>query len=279
MIKSYCKLNLFLKVTKKLNNGLHNIQSNTVLINLYDKIIISPTSNKNDKVIFKGKFKKYINKNNNSITQTLSILRKNKYIDNDKKFKIVVDKKIPTFSGLGGGTSNAAYLISYFLKKKLKNKLLKLLEKKIGSDLRLFLFKSVVQKSLFKIEERKKNFKFFFILVLPKIKCSTKIIFSKVKKYSKKIQFKSNNFKSSKKYINFLKKERNDLQQIVIKKHKKIQSILDLISAQRNCHYSRITGSGSVCYGMFTDKKSAILGMQTIKKKLPTYWSLITKTI
>jgi len=40
MIKSYCKINLSLRIIKKLNNGLHDIQSNSVLINLYDEIKI-----------------------------------------------------------------------------------------------------------------------------------------------------------------------------------------------------------------------------------------------
>ena len=40
MIKSFSKVNLFLKVLKKNRDKLHNIQSNTVLINLYDQIEI-----------------------------------------------------------------------------------------------------------------------------------------------------------------------------------------------------------------------------------------------
>ena len=38
MIKSYSKINLFLKVLKKNSNGLHNTQSNVMLLDLHDKI-------------------------------------------------------------------------------------------------------------------------------------------------------------------------------------------------------------------------------------------------
>ena len=40
MIKSYSKLNLFLRVLKKTSRGLHNIQSSVMLLNLCDHISI-----------------------------------------------------------------------------------------------------------------------------------------------------------------------------------------------------------------------------------------------
>ena len=140
MIKSYCKINLFLRVLKKLKNGLHNIQSNTVLLELHDEIQIKRSLKKKDEIVFKGKFSPHINKNENSITKTMFLLRKNRLINNEKKFKIIITKKIPVYSGLGGGTSNAAFIIRYFLKNKLNEKYLSIFEKKIGSDLRLFFF-------------------------------------------------------------------------------------------------------------------------------------------
>ena len=48
MIKSYCKINLFLKVLKKNNKGLHNIQTTTVLLDLHDKINIKKIKSNKD---------------------------------------------------------------------------------------------------------------------------------------------------------------------------------------------------------------------------------------
>ena len=62
MIKSYCKINLSLRVLNKLSNGFHNIQSNTFLLNLHDTISIKKINGKKDNIIFKGKFKKSIKK-------------------------------------------------------------------------------------------------------------------------------------------------------------------------------------------------------------------------
>ena len=77
------------------------------------------------------------------------MLRENGLIKKDKKFKITIKKNIPVFSGLGGGTSNAIYILKYFIKKKLNDKLLKIIEKKIGTDSRLFIFKSILYKKIY----------------------------------------------------------------------------------------------------------------------------------
>ena len=279
MIKSYCKINLFLKVLKKNNNRLHNIQSSTMLLDLHDKIIIKNTKNKNDEINFIGKFKKKVNSKNNSMTKSLYLLRKYGFISKRNKYKITVNKKIPVFGGLGGGTGNAVFLVKYFLNKRINERLFKIFDKEIGSDFRLFFFKHSFQKSLTKILSFKKNFTFYFILVYPDINCSTKQIYSKVKKFNFLLKKDLSKIQSKNEYLQFLKDETNDLQGIVEKKYPNIKKILDLIKIQKKCLFSRITGSGSVCFGAFPNQKSATLSLRVIKKKLPNCWCVVAKSI
>ena len=259
MINSYSKINLFLKVFKKNSSGLHNIQSSVMLLSLHDKIEIKNINGKKDKIIFTGKFKKNIKYKNNSITKSLNILRRHNLINKSDKYKIIVEKKIPVFAGLGGGTSNAVFLIKYLLKNKINEKLLKIFEKEIGSDFRLFFFKHSFQKNLKKILKFRKKYIFYFILIYPNINCSTKEIYSKVKKFNLPLKNDLSRLQSKNKYLKFLQYETNDLQNIVEKKYFKIKGVLDLIKIQKNCLFSRMTGSGSVCFGVFSDKKSAKL--------------------
>ena len=112
-IKSYCKINLSLKVLKKLNSGYHNIISLITFSDLHDVISISRIRKLKDKISFSGKFKRGINKESNTITKVLNLLRSNKLLKN-QAFKINVQKNIPHGSGLGGGSSNAANLLNYF---------------------------------------------------------------------------------------------------------------------------------------------------------------------
>ena len=80
---------LYIKVIKKLRNGLHDIQSIFCLIDLSDKIIIKKNKKINlDKVSFKGPFSKNINHSNNSVLKVLNLLRKHKLISDFYSIKI-----------------------------------------------------------------------------------------------------------------------------------------------------------------------------------------------
>ena len=184
MIKSYAKINLFLKVLKKTNRGLHNIQSSVMLLDLYDRIDLKKTNKKKDIIKFTGQFKKNINTNINTVSKSLLLLRKHNLIDRKNRYKIIVNKKIPTFAGLGGGTSNAVFLIRYFLENKVNEEISKIFQKEIGSDFRLFFYKQTFQKNLFKILRFKKLYTFYFVLVFPNINCSSKQIYSKVRNFN-----------------------------------------------------------------------------------------------
>ena len=139
MLKSYCKINLSLRVLKKLKNGLHDIETNSLLISTHDTIKIIKIKKRNDKIIFTGKFRRSVKMLKNTVLETMKILRQKKIINKNKKYRIVVNKKIPAFSGLGGGTSNAVFILKYFFKKKINNSIINEFDKKIGSDFRIFL--------------------------------------------------------------------------------------------------------------------------------------------
>ena len=279
MIKSYAKINLFLRVLKKNSTGLHNLQSAVMLINLYDKISIKKIDRNKDEIIFTGPFKRNIKDKTNTVISALSLLRSQNLMKQNMRYKIVVNKRIPVFAGLGGGTGNAAAIINYFLKKKINKKLLEKFEKKIGSDLRLFFFNHSFQENLKKIKLFKKKYKFYFLLVYPNIKSSTKQVYSKVKKFNLPLKIDPSRILTKDKYDKFLINEANDLQKIVERKHRRIQNILNLIKLQKNCLFSRITGSGSVCFGIFHSRESANMGVKVLKKKFPNYWCVLTKSI
>ena len=277
VIKSFSKINLSLKVNNKLKNGLHEIQSYFCLINLCDKIKINKTKKKKDTIIFKGQFFKHIKKFNNSIVNILKLLRKLKLISS--YYSVTVIKNIPVFSGLGGGTSNAAFILKFLLKRKISKSILEKTEKVIGSDLRLFLYKQGYLEKLKIIKTFKKKQKLFFLLSSPNIRCSTREIFSKVTRYSKKTKLSFIKINTREKFIKYISAEKNELQSIVEKKNPIIKKLLTDISSERGCYFSRMTGSGSVCYGLFNSASSAKKALSQIKIKHPKFWFSIAKTV
>ena len=183
LIRSYSKINLSLRINPKLMNGLHEIQTLYCWINLFDKIEIKKIKSNKDKIIFKGPFSKFIKNKNNSIYNLLEKLREFNLLSN--YYSIIITKNIPIFGGLGGGTSNAAFVLKYLLKNKINKAILYKFQRFIGSDLKLFFKKQGFLKDLKTVIELQKKQK-LYLLVQPKIKCSTKEIYSKVKKTYKK---------------------------------------------------------------------------------------------
>jgi len=282
-IKSYCKINLSLRVLKKLNSGYHNIISLITFCDLHDVISISKIRNLKDKINFSGKFKKGINKKSNTITEVLNLLRNKKLLEN-QAFKINIKKNIPHGSGLGGGSSNAADLLNYFnlkMKLKLNKNKIKKLASQIGSDVPV----NLERKNTFltgkkdKILRFSQKFKLNLLIVYPNLICSTKKIYQKNKKISFSKRQPSFSAISNKKLINFLKSEHNDLEKTVIKIYPKVKKIIDYIKSQKGCYFSRITGSGSACIGIFSNMKNAIYAQKLIKLKYPKYWCAVSKTI
>ena len=276
VLKSFSKINLSLNINSKLKNGLHDIQSYYCLINLFDKIKIRKIDKKKDKVVFFGPFVKYIKKSNNSIINLLKLLRKLELISGYYSVKVI--KNIPVFSGLGGGTSNAASVLKFLLKGKVSKNILEKVEKLIGSDLRLFFHKQGFLQNLRTIKTIKKQ-KLFFLLSRPNIICSTKKIYSKVKKYSKKKKFNFQKMNNKKGFINYILKQNNELQSIVEEEYPSIKILLKDINTEKGCHFSRMSGSGSVCYGLFNNESNAKKALNKIKTKHPKFWFSVAKTI
>ena len=274
-IKSFSKINLTLRVLGKLKNGMHNIETNSTLVKLYDEINIK--RNKKDVVSFSGKFKDQVDIKKNTVKDTLILLKRNKIIKNF--YKIKIKKNIPVYAGLGGGTSNSFSIVSHFMNNKLNEKIIRIFEKKIGSDFRLFLNKHYFQQKLKKVFKAKNSINSFILIVFPYINCKTKNIYKMVKNFSLS---SGNNYTKNinrQKFIRILKNDQNDLQKVVEKKYPKISRLILSIYRQEGCIFSRMTGSGSACYGVFKSKKTAKIAITKLKREYPKYWCVITKTI
>ena len=194
-------------------------------------------------------------------------------------YSVAVKKNIPVFAGLGGGTSNAFTVMKYVLRKKLLKKNLNIIEKKIGSDFKLFFYNQGFLKNLSSIINQKTNQAFYFVLIKPPIKCSTRETYSKIKKYSSRTVFSKRIVDRRKSFLNLLINSRNDLQSVVEKKYPRLKKISNNISFQKGCYFARMTGSGSVCYGLFINQNSAKKAQINLKKIYPKFWVSIAKTV
>ncbi len=276
-IKSYAKVNLALNVIGK-NSGLHKVESIVGFVSIYDVILIKKIQSKKHIISFNGKYSKNIFKKN-TISKLLKVLEKEKLL-RGHKFEIKVNKYIPSKSGLGGGSMNAANILKYLIKKNFINpskRQLSLICKSIGSDVALGLNSTfTILKSNNKIKEFKKCKKFYVLIIKPSFGCSTKEIYSGVKKFSKP---KFN--KPSKKMFSFdnLKKLNNSLETISLSKFPKLKKIKHFLEKSSKKSFVRMTGSGSAIVAYFESKKLRDDVKKKFSRKYKNCWCKVAKTI
>ena len=275
-VKSYAKINLALNVTGKIKK-LHKIESLVAFIDLHDVIFIKKIKSKNHRIIFDGKFSKNIN-SNNTVSKLLKILGKKKLLD--QKFFIRIIKNIPQKAGLGGGSMNAANILKYLSKKKIikvnKKQLIEI-SSYVGSDVILGLDSTnTILTSNNKIKRYKNCKKLYTLIVKPNFGCSTKDIYSQVKKFDK-IKFRN----PSKKMFDcvFLKKMNNSLEKIVLNRYSTLKRIKSYLVNLENPVFVRMTGSGSALVSYYYSKKQCDKAQKQFNTDHKKYWCISSKTI
>ena len=276
IVKSHAKINMALNVVGR-SNSLHRIESIVRFLELHDEIKIKKITSIKHMINFTGKFSKGI-KSNNTISKLLYNFEKKRLLKH--KYQIIIKNDIPSKAGLGGGSMNAASILNFFVKKKLirlKKKEIIKISNSIGSD----VFLGLSSKNLILNKNNQiKNFsirnEFYVLIVKPSFGCSTKKIYSKVKKFSKP------EFDSPKKSMfssEFLKKTKNDLELIALNQYPKLKNLKNFLNNLPNTEFVRMTGSGSAIIAYFKSSKKCKEAQKKVKKKFRNYWCKISKTI
>ena len=107
LLKAPAKINLNLQIFNKREDGYHNIKSEFQTVELHDKIKLTKIPEGIQLITF-GKYK-IPNNRDNLVYQVAEKLRP--HAKGKVGVKIEIDKQIPLFAGLGGGSSDAATVI------------------------------------------------------------------------------------------------------------------------------------------------------------------------
>ena len=252
------KLNLFLKIINKRSDGYHNLQSIFQLINLQDDVFIKIRHQ--DKQINVTNSSLLIKPENDLAFKAAHLMLSNQKLGAD----IFINKEIPIGAGLGGGSSDAATVMMAI------NKLAKLnISKadliksslKLGADVPFFIngtnaWVEGVGEVLYDIKIPNLS----YVVVVPNLSINTKTIFNGFKLTNSVIPLKmASSYKAAEHDL-----IKNDLQDTVIKKYKKMTVLLDWMKAFGN---AKMSGTGS---SIFIRAKNLNMA-KSIKKNLPSY--------
>ena len=175
---SPAKLNLYLHIKQKYQDGFHEIDSLFVRINLYDEITISDAPGPDIK---RNGDLSYLKKDDLCYKAALALKQKS---DCNFGCSVTLKKRIPIGAGLGGGSSNAATVLKglnklWNLRYTMED--LKIIGKELGADVPFFIeeancFGTGIGENLIAINDSEFLPKYYVILT-PNIKVSTALIF------------------------------------------------------------------------------------------------------
>ena len=183
-------------------------------------------------------------------------------------------------AGLGGGSMNAANILKYLIKKKIiktNKKQILTISKLVGSDVMIGLnsVNSIINEKN-EIKFFKNSRKFYLLIIKPNFGCSTKEIYSKVKRFNKPKFNKPNKKMFS---LDYLKKMTNSLEPIAFSKYDKLRKIKLFLESLSKTAFVRMTGSGSALVAYFQSRERCENAKKQFNKKYKNFWCIASKTI
>lgn len=254
--KAFCKINLGLEVIEKRSDGYHNINTIFQKINLYDEIEITDSK----ELIVDCEPSLNIPQEENICYKAYNKLQK--YFNISDFAKIRIKKLIPSGAGLGGGSSDAATVLS--LVQKYYNldddKIIFQIAKELGADVPYFLKHGTAQAKGIGDELEYFNLEvpYHILLINPGININTQWAYNEMKIQKSKpcSDLKSIVLEN----INnpaVLKRELvNDFEDVVFKYYPIIGEIKINLYNQ-GAQFALMSGSGSTMFAFFDNKLAA----------------------
>lgn len=252
-----CKINIGLRVLEKRIDGFHNIESVFYPLTLCDALEIRPLKEGTTKITITGIDSNISSKDvdKNTCIKAYNILKQD--FPQIKAINIHLDKAIPTFAGLGGGSSDGSYtlkLLNFVFKLNLTNEDLLSYAQKIGSDCMFFINNNpaFVSGKGEKIKEINLSLKdYYVVLIKPNINISTKEAYSEVDNNKEETTPLTSLSSLETLDIKYWKKELvNDFEEPLFRKYPLFRQTKEMLY-EKGAIYSQMSGSGSTIYGLF----------------------------
>lgn len=280
MIYSNCKINTGLNILNKREDGYHELDMVMIPVSFSDTIDYKDYGEKGDLILEVSNKEIPVDEKN--------IIRKayNLYFDYlnvpRQKIKIFLEKRIPHEAGLGGGSSNAAFVLkelnrTYNL---YSNEELEKTALKIGADVPFFIGNKSARVTGIgeQIQEIENNLSYNILLIKPKVGMSTKEIYSYYEdnKNNLKMADIAGIVKALKEddVESLVNKIENSLEQLIFKKNNRFKELKKELEDDLSKPLF-LSGSGS-CF--FTFYKGEEINLEKLEKK-EIFYKLTNKFI
>ena len=255
-IQSPAKVNFWLEILHKRNDGYHEIRTIMQPIDLCDELVISLTK---EKVCLASEGEMIPLGGENLAHRAAEIILDEFKIDIG--VKIYIRKRIPPASGLGGGSSNAAATLiglNRLLKLDMTKEQLIRMGVRLGADVPFFISgKPALATGIgHRLKEIELPSPIWMVLVNPGLKVSTAWAYKNFKTGLTKKRTNINIFRHMINISEVADSLYNDLESVTIKKYPEINEIKQGLIDNGSLG-ALMSGSGPTVFGIFPDKETA----------------------
>lgn len=272
------KINLFLHVTGRREDGYHLLQSLVVFADACDDLEFA----RHDSLYIdvEGHFAGDVSDVRSNLVYKAALLLAAEY-NIEPKGKIILQKNLPVASGMGGGSSDAATTLRGLCKLWAlpeEQERLQRLAEKLGADVPACLYRRAVWmegigEKMMRMQEMPDM---HLVLVTPPSPTPTPEVFKRFARrfsgrYSAPIKFTGRR-KSLQEWVADLRLYRNDLTDAAIEVSPDIRLALAAIQTTPNCLIARLSGSGATCFGLYDSAGAAKAAVNKLRQEHPHWW-------
>ena len=254
------KINLFLHVIGQRPDGYHNLFSLMCPLGLYDTLVFTPAPGGGVTCDHPG----VPQDESNTAARSLRLFMETVFSESGRtrsEFSIHIEKKIPVGAGLGGGSSDAAAVLTFLndhYGKPLSRTALMALGARIGADVPFFIFGAPALAS--GIGDRLEPFSGLTpqcaLLVYPNRVVSTAWVYKNLNLRLTKDEKELRKLHFNGRYFNAVEHLVNDLAPVTEKAFPVIVQIKRLLLAN-GADGAMMSGSGSTVFGLFANHERA----------------------
>lgn len=261
-------------------DGYHNLQSWVVFADFSDSIMLRES--KTFYFLAKGPFANALpSHTENLVTKTIRLMAE-RYKKNGN-FYVELTKNIPIGAGLGGGSSNVAGTLRALQKIwgfTWYQQDAEWLAKNLGADVPMCLYGDAcmvggIGEKLSAILSMPPEC--HVVMVYPNEPVSTTNVFQMFSPpYTAPMRVQTQ-CADVVDLVQALRDTRNDLMQATMSQHRVVVRVYRKITQQAGCLMTRMSGSGSTCFGIFADEQSARMAAKAIAAAEPSWWVRATR--
>ena len=290
ILTSYAKLNLYLKILGRRSDNYHSIFTLFEKVSLSDQIRLKLLPNRGIRIaLFDSSLPLTLGRSN--LAYRAADLLQRKFLVSDG-VEISINKQIPISAGLGGGSSNAATVLTglnRLWRLNLKSDCLASLARRIGSDVPFFLHNSsfaIATSRGDQIKTLRLPVKLWHIIVVPRVKVLSSLIYKKWDHTRKKDKGLTNQQSIIKILTSaLLKKDMlllskllfNSLEEVSAAMYPAVRKLKSVLSGF-GLEAISMSGSGPAVFGLVSSRKEAYAIVGQLRK-LGNWDVFVAKTV